>query len=380
MRKKLLSYEDKLAWLCLARSNISSASFHTFLQVFGTAENSLAVLPELIKKAASKKTKIYSKKAAAEELSAVKKMGGEIIAACEPSYPQYLQQVFNHPPIITVLGEVSILNNRTIAIVGSRTPSLNSIEFTTKLAIELAEAGFTIVSGFALGIDTAAHKIVQKNSSFSTIAVFASGINVIYPSENRALAKAIVNNRCGALLTELPLNTEPQAQFFPTRNRIIAGLSLGTIVIEANTKHAGSVITARHTLEQKRALFAVPGAPYEKRFSGNNYLLKMGAHLVETAQDVINVINFSNLISDEEMFDTNLEEYITLSKYHTCTTKVQKAKDAILECLDTVPYDIDRLINYLQENTQIVLIALLELEIADKVERQGNKVSLKYIE
>ncbi len=380
MQIKKLSHSELIAWLRLIRTtNIGPVTFMAFLKVYKTPENALKHLPTLIKNSGiSKKiSKIYTLEEAEQELKNAEAIGAKVIAACEHDYPENLRNIPDFPPIITALGDISLLKKNMIAIVGGRNSSINGRNFANKLACDLSQAGFITISGLASGIDTAVNSIIFQG--YPTIAVIAAGIDVVYPQENLNLYKKIIENG-GLVITELPLSTKPKPQYFPQRNRIISGLSLGVVLVEAS-KHSGSLITANFALEQSKEVFAVPGPPLDSRCSGSNNLIKKGAKLVESVDDVIDGINFncSNRPIQNSLFDHSIdynndecETYIDVAN-----TEIQRAKTAILSCIDSMPIDIDEIIAVSGIRTEVILVALLELELAQRIERYpGNKIAL----
>lgn len=262
---------------------------------------------------------------------------------------------------------MSLLSREIIAIIGGRNSSVNGRNFASKLALDLSEAGFIVVSGLARGIDTAANSVIYK--SHPTIAVTASGIDVVYPRKNSDLYKKITEDG-GLVITELPFSTKPKPQYFPQRNRIISGLSLGVTVIEAS-KSSGSLITANFAFDQGREVFAVSGFPLDLRSSGSNYLIKNGAKLIESADDIIEGIRFSLPPRQKSLFDV---EHVNQKQ-----EKLQQAKSVIVNHINSVPIDIDELILTSGPSTNLALMALLELELESKIERSpGNKVSIVF--
>ena len=211
--------------------------------------------------------------------------GFGVAARCDPGYPALLREIANPPPLVFLRGSLAAGDSQAVAIVGSRRPSLAGLELASRLAGELAACGFTIVSGLARGIDTAAHR-GALDAGGRTLAVLGSGIDVIYPPENAGLADRMVASGAGVLLTELAPGSLPVKSHFPRRNRLISGLALGTVVVEAGEK-SGALITAGFALDQNRAVFAVPASPGQARTRGANLLIKEGAKLVETAEDII---------------------------------------------------------------------------------------------
>src|SRR6266702_4449722 len=225
---------------------------------------------------------------AERELAAIERLGGRLVCWGEPLYPGALAAVDDAPPVLTVLGREEMLPGvilaPMVAVVGARNASANGRRLARDLAAKLGAAGIVVVSGLARGIDAAAHLGALETGS---VAVVAGGADIVYPEENRGLHEALA--RDGAILAEMPLGTEPQARHFPRRNRIISGIALGVVVVEAAAK-SGSLITARFALEQGREVFAVPGSPLDPRSEGTNDLIKQGATLVTDAADVIAVL------------------------------------------------------------------------------------------
>ncbi|WP_395462781.1 DNA-processing protein DprA [Wolbachia endosymbiont of Cantharis cryptica] len=360
MKINKLNNEELEIWLSLART-IGSMKFSSVLK-YGSLDEALKYLNGL-----ANNKKVYSIQDARKEISKAEKIGAKIIPACDPDYPDLLRNILGCPPVITALGDISLLSREIIAIIGGRNSSVNGRNFASKLALDLSEAGFIIVSGLARGIDTAANSVIYKNHP--TIAVIASGIDVVYPKENFNLYKKITENG-GLVITELPFATKPKPQYFPQRNRIISGLSLGVTVVEAS-KSSGSLITANFALDQGREVFAVSGFPLDSRCSGSNHLIKNGAKLIESADDIIESIRFSLPPQQNSLF--NVEHYSVNQKQE----KLQQAKSVIVNHINSVPIDIDELILTSGLSTNLALMALLELELESKIERSpGNKVSI----
>jgi DNA processing protein len=247
------------------------------LRRFGSARAALAVVPRL----GRRDVVTFSRAAAEKEIAALTRLGAKLVCWGEPSYPDALAAVEDAPPVLTVLGRGELLGVPIVAIVGARNASANGRRLAHELAAELGEAGIVVASGMARGIDAAAHGGALATGS---IAVVAGGVDIVYPQENRGLYQALAQE--GAIVAELPLGIEPQARHFPRRNRIISGMALGVVVVEAAAK-SGSLITARFALEQGREVFAVPGSPLDPRSRGANDLLRHGATLTETAADIV---------------------------------------------------------------------------------------------
>src|SRR5215210_5001596 len=281
-----LTDEQKLDWLRLIRSeNVGPRTFRTLVNHYGGAAAALRALPDLARRGgAARATKIFSREEAERELLDARALGVEFVALGEPDYPPRLKAIDDAPPLIAVRGKSDVLQQPMIAMVGSRNASAAGAKFAERLAHDLGAAGFVIVSGLARGIDAAAHR---ASLASGTIAVLAGGHERVYPPEHADLLQAIL--AAGAVLTEMPLTWEPRARDFPRRNRLISGLSVGVVIIEA-ARRSGSLITARMAAEQGREVFAVPGSPLDPRAEGTNGLLKQGATLVTEAADVLAVI------------------------------------------------------------------------------------------
>jgi DNA processing protein len=365
---------ERLHWIRLIRCNgIGPKTFFDLLQIYGSVEVALEILPNILKRAKKDPLNICSLSAAKKELDAVYKLGGKIIAFAEPDYPELLRAIPDPPPVITVLGDISILKETLIAVVGSRKAAANSSKFAQLLSRDLCRAGYVIVSGLAIGIDSVAHNTTIEEGGH-TVAVLGSGANVVYPQRNHELYNKVIEH--GVIVSEFPLGTTPKPQNFYNRNRIISGLSLGTVVVEAGLS-SGSLVTAKRAMEQRRVVFSVPGFPLDVRFSGSNKLIKQGAFLTESAQDVIDMIN-NNKQKNIDLFDSGYYKWNKLSD-KPLENEIDKIKDEIIRILDNTPIGIEDIIRRTGFKLNTVLIALVELELEGKLERHfGNKVCLLY--
>lgn len=279
-----LSDEQRLDWLRLIRSeSVGPRTFRSLINRFGSAADALAALPDIARRS-GRDLAICSREAAEKERAAGERMGVHLVASGEPDYPQALAVTADAPPLISVRGNLSVLSKAKVAIVGSRNASALGRKFTERLAAGLGEAEFATVSGLARGIDTSAHHASLRSG---TIAVLAGGHRRIYPPDNEGLLEELLEH--GAAISEMPLDWEARSRDFPRRNRIVSGLSLGVVVVEA-ARRSGSLITARFALEQGRDVFAVPGSPLDPRAEGTNDLLHQGATLCRSAQDVIDAL------------------------------------------------------------------------------------------
>src|SRR5580704_616898 len=280
-----LTDEQRLDWLRLIRSqNVGPRTFRSLINHFGGARAALEALPSLARRGGASAPQIFPREAAEREFEAAQDPGVTLIAIGEAGYPERLQMIDDAPPLLAVRGHLPALAMPAVAVVGSRNASAAGMKLTQIFARGLSEAGFAVVSGLARGIDAAAHRASLGNG---TIAVLAGGQDRIYPPEHGDLLDEILP--AGVAITEMPLGWEPRARDFPRRNRLISGLALGVVIVEA-AKRSGSLITARLALEQGREVFAVPGSPLDPRAEGTNSLIKQGATPVTEAADIISVL------------------------------------------------------------------------------------------
>ena len=284
--RRTLSDAERLDWLRLARcENVGPITFFALLDRFGSPAAVLDALPALARRGGRRRPiKVCSRAAAEREVEALTALGGRMIALVEPAYPQALAAIADPPPVIALRGRADLLLAESIAVVGARNASANGMHFAERLAADLGAAGLTVVSGMARGIDARAHAGAIETG---TVAVMGGGADVVYPKENRSLFERLLTE--GAVISEAPLGTVPMGRHFPRRNRIIAGLSRGVVVVEGAAR-SGSLITARLALEQGREVMAVPGSPLDPRASGPNGLIRQGATLVENADDVLDAL------------------------------------------------------------------------------------------
>ena len=365
-----LTPSERFDWLRLIRSeNVGPVTFYQLLARFGSAAAALEALPEIARRGGRQRPLQVASKAAAErELAALKEVGASLVAWGEPLYPQALAAIDDAPPLISVKGQGDFLTRHCLAIVGARNASANGRRFARDIALQLGQRGLVVTSGLARGIDAAAHEGALPTG---TVAILAGGIDVAYPEENRALQHEIAER--GVLVAEMPVGTEPQARHFPRRNRIISGVSLGVLVIEAAVG-SGSLITARRALDQGREIFAVPGSPLDPRCRGTNDLIRKGARLVETAEDIFEEI--APLLA-VPLAERRREMFGTLPNGMPADQDLESARATILGLLSPSPLSVDELIRQCQLSPAIVVTVLLELELAGRIERQaGNHVAL----
>lgn len=380
-----LNHQERLDWLRLIRTpNIGPLTFYRVMARFdGNASAALEGLPELAAKAGRKAYSLYPISRAEAELERLSKIGGQMIMACEPDYPAPLKMIEDAPPVLTIIGNPELLNKPNISIVGARNASINGKRLATRMGRELGEAGYIVTSGLARGIDTAAHEGALE---IGTIAVLAGGVDNIYPPENRDLYAQICET--GVMISENALGMVPKAQHFPRRNRIVSGLSLGTVVVEAATK-SGSLITARLAFEQGREVFAVPGNPADPRAGGPNQLIKRNqANLVTGANDVIYALKgmtqkLIEPIKRPSLWEEPLEFVLfnendeTADNNNIPTPVTHEKPVSLLDLLSPTPTEIDDIASESGQPIHTILTFLLELEIEGRIQRHpGNKVSL----
>jgi DNA processing protein len=361
-----LGDEQRLDWLRLIRSqNVGPRTFRALINHYGGARSALAALPSLARRGGAEAAmKICSQAEAEREMAAANKLGVDFVALGEAAYPARLQMIDDAPPLIAVRGHAAVLAQPMVAVVGSRNASGAGLKFTQLIARELGEAGFAVTSGLARGIDAAAH---HASLATGTVAVLAGGHDRIYPSEHTTLLDAILPS--GAAISEMPFGWEPRARDFPRRNRLISGLSLGVVIVEA-AKRSGSLITARFALEQGREVFAVPGSPLDPRAEGTNGLIKQGATPVTETADIISVLR--PIIEQKEM---PVREPQSTSPEGAAAETVEPAPDErarIVDLLGPAPVQIDDLIRLSKSSPAVVRMVLLELEIAGRLERHGG--------
>ncbi len=359
-----LTDEQRIDWLRLIRADhVGPRTFRTLINHYGGAAAALTALPDLARRGgAARPGRIPSRAEAEAELKAARDHGIALVALGEAAYPARLTAIDDPPPILAVRGHRSVLTQPLVAIVGSRNASAVGVKFAERIAHDLGAAGFGIVSGLARGIDAGAHR---ASLSTGTIAVLAGGHNRIYPAEHGPLLDAILPR--GAAVSEMPLNWEPRARDFPRRNRLISGLSLGVVIVEA-ARRSGSLITARLAGEQGREVFAVPGSPLDPRADGTNGLIKQGATLVTEAADVIHVLE--PIIGRD--IDLPMREPDADDERPADFEPSRDQRERVIALLGPSPASIDDLVRLSETSAAIVRTVLLELELAGRVERHGG--------
>jgi DNA processing protein len=355
-----LTDAQRLDWLRLIRSdNVGPRTFRSLINHFGSAKTALERLPDLARRGgASRPGRICSEEDAEAELTASGRIGVHLIAPGEHGYPPRLAELDDAPPLLGVRGLRDVLMRPVVAVVGSRNASGAGLKFAGSLSRDLGDAGFVIASGLARGIDQAAHRASLVSG---TVAVLAGGHDRIYPPEHEDLLAAIIESH-GAAISEMPLGHVPRARDFPRRNRLISGVSLGVVVVEAALR-SGSLITARIAAEQGREVFAVPGSPLDPRAAGTNDLIKQGATLTTGASDVINAVEpiMGRPIGLSEPEDEPIAGEPGASD-----------RARIVGLLGPSPVLLDDLIRMAGTSPAIVRTVLLELELAGRLERHGG--------
>ena len=392
-----LTLTERLDWLQLARSDgVGPKTFYRLMHRFGGARAAFEALPRISAETDGRERRRCRRDEAERELDGIAAIGAHLIAHGEPGYPHLLGEIHDPPPLLTVRGDPELLHRRTVAIVGARNASANGRLLARQFAQGLAGGGLAVVSGLARGIDTAAHEGAIAGHG-PTVAVIASGVDIAYPADNADLMAKIAET--GAVVSERPLGSAPQARHFPRRNRLISGLCTGVVVVEAAPK-SGSLITARMAIEQNRDVMAVPGSPLDPRHRGTNQLLRDGAILVESVDDIL-----GSLGAPPARRRPPPKPYATLERPGKTTDRptVDAAAgeaeprpssasppieallcppagtllERVCERLGTEPLLVDELIRQCHANSSEMQHALFELELEGRIDRHpGNRVSL----
>lgn len=364
-----LNDRQRLNWLRLIRSeNVGPATFRALVNQFGGAEAALDALPLLSRRGGRAQViRVFSEAEAEAELEAAERSGARLVAVGEEGYPPALAHVDAPPPLLYARGRLDLAEGPIVAMVGARNGSAIGQKLTRQLATELGLEGFIIASGLARGIDTAAHVAALERG---TIAVLAGGIDVVYPPENADLQQTIAEQ--GLLLTERSPGFAPRGKDFPRRNRLISGISLGVVVVEA-AERSGSLITARFAGEQGREVFAVPGSPLDPRSAGTNNLLKQGACLVTGARDIVETLA-PILGRPFKPFGPELASPDEGTAPEPLPEIGQSERVRIISALGPSPVDIDELIRTTGVSVRKVHIVLLELDLAGRLQRHGQQL------
>jgi DNA processing protein len=357
---------ERLAWLRLIRSeNIGPVTFRELIRRFGTADAALAAVPELAQRG-GRRIRIASLAEAEREVAAVAAAGARLIAIGEPEYPEWLGHIDDAPPLLARRGDPACLARPMVSIVGSRNASVAGRKFAMLIAAGLGERGYVVASGLARGIDAAAHEAALPTG---TVAVYAGGLDRLFPLENADLASRIIADG-GAHISEMPMGWEPRARDFPRRNRIVAGLALGVVIVEA-ARQSGSLITARLAAEQGRLVFAVPGSPLDPRATGTNQLIRDGAHIVTEVEDIVSTLSpmLGHAPAPSRPGAAEGDEIAGEADDADRTT--------LIEALGPTPIAIDDIIRFTGLRPALVHLLLVELTLAGRIERHpGQRVSV----
>ena len=368
---------ERICRLRLIRShNVGPRTYSHLMRRFGTAARALEALPELAERGGRAGYVACSLEEVEAELDAGLACGAQMLQLGEDDYPAMLAGIDPAPPVLWVKGDVSLLRQDSIALVGSRNASALGTRTTRRLARELGQNGYVVVSGLARGIDAAAH---EASLATGTIAVMAGGLDCPYPPENIELYKRIAED--GLLLTEIPFGTDPTGKHFPRRNRLISGLSKGVVLVEAAAK-SGSLITARFALEQGRETMACPGAPEDPRAAGCNSLIREGAALIRHVGDIEEALAAPRTLVlmedggdfdfDAELFGDNAmrDDYDALSDFSEDGNNLGEdaIADQIIDLIGPQPIEIDEIARQCGLSPQEISLAILELDLAGRIE------------
>jgi DNA processing protein len=356
---------EQIARLRLIRSeNIGPVTFFQLLARFGSAAAALEAIPDLAARGGGRAPRLASRSAIEREVEQMARIGARYLFLGQGLYPPLLAELETAPPALIVKGHPTLLDRPAVAMVGARNASAAACRFARSLAQALGEAGTVIVSGLARGIDSAAH---DGSLETGTIAVVAGGVDVFYPPENEGRQRSIAER--GLLVSEQPPGVEPRSRHFPSRNRIIAGLAHGTAVIEAAPR-SGSLITARCAVEAGREVMAVPGSPLDPRAQGCNQLIREGATLIQSADDVLEAIRPSRV----RPFRQPERGY---GEPQAPVDADDEAREAVTALLNATPVPVDEIVRQSDLPPAVVQTVLLELELAGRLERHASgRVSL----
>lgn len=369
-----LTERQRIAWLRLIRSdNVGPATFRDLINHFGSAETALEMLPELSRRGGSTRAiRVASLAEAEKELTFAHRFGARFVGIGEPDYPPALRQIDAAPPLLAVKGNLAVATVPSLGIVGSRNASISGAKFAAMIARDVGRAGYSVISGLARGIDTAAHR---ASLDTGTIAALAGGLDQPYPPENVGLLDEITGGN-GLAISEMPFGWEPRARDFPRRNRLIAGVSLGLAVVEAAAR-SGSLITARYAADFGRLVFAVPGSPLDPRCHGTNGLLKDGATITTSPQDILEALapaSRIDLFSQPQAEEPDGEGIMA-------PPPNDDERARITDALGPTPVEIDDIIRHTGLSPSAIYLVLLELDLAGRLHRHaGGLVSLSLLD
>ncbi|MDQ3246951.1 MAG: DNA-processing protein DprA [Pseudomonadota bacterium] len=358
--------EDLVDRVRLIRSgSIGPVTYRQLIRRFGSPRAALEAIPDLARRGGGKAPVLFTEQQAKREIEQVEKFGARYLLLGQGLYPRLLAEMDDAPPVLIAKGRANLLDGMAVGMVGARNASAAACRFARQLAYDLGQQGAVVVSGLARGIDSAAHDGALESG---TIGVVAGGIDVFYPPENQARQEAMFER--GLVVAEMPPGTEPRARHFPYRNRIIAGISAGTVVVEAAPR-SGSLITARLAAEAGREVMAVPGSPLDPRAQGCNQLIRDGATLVQNAGDVMEAVRPSQSRLASGRFEF---EHPVVAE----TGADDSAPASVEALLGPSPVPVDEIIRLSGAPSGAVQMALLELDLAGRLDRHaGGKVSLR---
>jgi DNA processing protein len=395
-----LTDQQRFDWLRLVRSeNVGPRTFRALINNCGGASAALKALPDLARRGgATRPIRVASPEDIERELLAARKIGVRFIALGEQEYPPPLRQIDSAPPILALRGRAEALQRSAVAIVGSRNASAAGLTFAERLARGLGQAGYVVVSGLARGIDQRAHVASLETGA---VGVLAGGHGKPYPSDAVPLIERMAE--IGAVVSEMPIEWEPRGRDFPRRNRIVSGLALGTVVVEA-ARGSGSLITARFALDQNRQVFAVPGSPLDPRAEGTNDLLKQGASICTSAEDVLTALEPVRSSDSSVLLETGRERGEPLwgeqslfgvdpestprtrpgdefddasGAAYRAGDEAEPVRERIIALLGPSPITLDELGRAAQASARDVRVVLFELELAGRIEFSGDRVALR---
>jgi DNA processing protein len=359
--------DDLIDRIRLVRSpGIGPVTFRQLIRRFGNAASALEAVPELARRGGGRAPALFTKEQAEREVARVEALGARYLTIGQGLYPRLLAELDDAPPVIMVKGQAGLLDRTAVGLVGARNASAAACRFARTLAHDLGREDSVVVSGLARGVDAAAHDGAMESG---TIGVVAGGIDIFYPPENKARQEAMFER--GLVIAEMPPGTEPRARHFPYRNRIIAGLSVGTVVVEAAPR-SGSLITARLAAEAGREVMAVPGSPLDPRAQGCNQLIRDGATLIQNAADVLEAVRpiHPRVSSGRLQFDGPQEE--------VCSEADDSAFRIVEELLGPSPVPVDEIVRQSGVSSGDVQLVLLEFDLAGRLDRHaGGRVSLR---
>lgn len=356
---------ERLAWLRLIRSeNVGPSTFRALIERYGSAEAALDVVPELARRG-GRRVRLCSIDEAEREIEALERTGARLVAIPDPAYPEALRHIPDAPPLLAVAGDPDVLTRSMVGIVGARNASVAGRKFAAILARGLGAAGHVVASGLARGIDGVAHEAALATG---TVAAIAGGLDRIYPPEHERLAERIVGEG-GAIVTEMAPGHEPRARDFPRRNRIISGMALGVVIVEA-AERSGSLITARRAADQGRLVFAVPGSPLDPRAAGTNRLIRDGATMVTTVADILSEI-------DPMMGGPRMNTFDEEAPPALVANANEDERQQVIDALGPTPVAVDELLRFTGVQPAVIHLVLLELSLAGRIEHHaGQRVSL----